>query len=162
MNTTIAPSRTRLNRICSGLMMTLVLSGFIFGSLGCVATGTSLTEPNATADPTAPQARVADDFPVPSGSKVNTEETLVLGSGNNWTGRLSLVLSVDTQAAYVHFRDQAKAFGWNLVSGSFGTTSILTFAKGQRSATVLILDRSGLQSAKATITVSPMATPATK
>jgi hypothetical protein len=129
--------------------------------VGCTTLGTPLNEPAAT-DPNAPQARVADDFPVPSGSRVLTDETLVLGSGNNWTGRLSLALSVDAQNAYVHFRDQAKSFGWSLVSGSFGTTSILTFAKAQRSATVLIQDGNRLQGIKATITVSPMAIPATK
>ena len=129
--------------------------------VGCNTLGTPLNGPVAT-DPNAPQARVADDFPVPSGSRVLTDETLVLGSGNNWTGRLSLALSVDAQAAYVHFRDQAKSFGWSLVSGSFGTTSILTFAKAQRSATVLIQDGNRLQGIKATITVSPMAIPVTK
>ena len=129
--------------------------------VGCNTLGTPLNEPVAT-DPNAPQARVADDFPVPSGSRVLTDETLVLGSGNNWTGRLSLALSVDAQDAYVHFRDQAKSFGWSLVSGSFGTTSILTFAKAQRSATVLIQDGNRLQGIKATITVSPMAIPVTK
>jgi hypothetical protein len=129
--------------------------------VGCATLGTPLNEPVAT-DPNAPQARVADDFPVPSGSRVLANETLVLGSGNNWTGRLSLTLSVDAQNAYVHFRDQAKSFGWSLVSSSFGTTSILTFAKAQRSATVLIEDGNRLQGIKATITVSPMAIPASK
>jgi hypothetical protein len=151
------------------LLTLLARSGFLVASAwlislalaGCSTLGTPLKDPAAT-DPNAPQARVADDFPVPSGSRVLTDETLVLGSGNNWTGRLSLTLSIDAQSAYVHFRDQAKSSGWSLVSGSFGTTSILTFAKAQRSATVLIQDASGLQGTKATITVSPMAIPATK
>ena len=104
---------------------------------------------------TAPAARVADDFPIPAGSVIETEQTLVLGEGGNWTGRLVLNLGGDAQSAFVFFRDQGKAFGWQLVAASYGKTSILTFTKAQRSATVYIED--SFRGATATVTVSPVA-----
>jgi hypothetical protein len=103
----------------------------------------------------APAARVADDFPIPAGSVIETEQTLVLGEGANWTGRLVLNLGGDAQSAFVFFRDQGKAFGWQLIAASYGKVSLLTFTKAQRSATVYIED--SFRGATATVTVSPVA-----
>jgi hypothetical protein len=103
----------------------------------------------------APDARVADDFPIPAGSAINSADTLILGAGSNWTGRLVLDLSGEAQSAFVFFRDQGKAFGWQLVASSYGKVSLLTFTKAQRSATVYI--EAGFRGAKATVTVSPVA-----
>lgn len=104
---------------------------------------------------TTPAVRVADDFPIPAGSTVVTGDTLILGTGNNWTGRLVLELSGDGQSAFVFFRDQGKAFGWKLVAASYGKVSLLTLTKSQRSATVYIQD--SFRGSSATITVSPVA-----
>ncbi|UFS57154.1 hypothetical protein LN050_04920 [Comamonadaceae bacterium M7527] len=104
---------------------------------------------------TAPAARVADDFPIPAGSVIDTEQTLVLGEGANWTGRLVLNLGSDAQSAFVFFRDQGKAFGWQLIAASYGKASLLTFTKAQRSATVYIED--SFRGATATVTVGPVA-----
>jgi len=124
---------------------------------GCTTTGTSLDNTSLSSDPNAPQARVAQDFPIPAGSQIVTDQTLVLGSGSNWTGRLSLSLSIGEQDAFVYFRDQAKAYGWLVVSGSYGPTSILTLSKADRSATVLINEGNRITGTKVTITVSPLA-----
>lgn len=124
---------------------------------GCTTTGTSLDNTSLSSDPNAPQARVAQDFPIPAGSQIVTDQTLVLGSGSNWTGRLSLSLSIGEQDAFVYFRDQGKAYGWLVVSGSYGPTSILTLSKADRSATVLINEGNRITGTKVTITVSPLA-----
>ena len=57
----------------------------------------------------------------------------------------------------MYFRDQAKAYGWLVVSGSYGPTSILTLSKADRSATVLINEGNRITGTKVTITVSPLA-----
>lgn len=124
--------------------------------VGCASNYGSVPPSDGTgAASTAPAARVADDFPIPAGSIIETEQTLVLGEGANWTGRLVLNLSGDAQSAFVFFRDQGKAFGWQLVSASYGKVSLLTFTKAQRSATVYIEE--AFRGASATVTVGPVA-----
>lgn len=123
---------------------------------GCASNyGSVPPSDSASSTRAAPAARVADDFPIPAGSGIETEQTLVLGEGINWTGRLVLNLSGDAQSAFVFFRDQGKAFGWQLIAASYGKASLLTFTKAQRSATVYIED--SFRGATATVTVAPLA-----
>ena len=140
---------TRLRSFIAPLCATLLLSACAsnFGSV-------ESSDANGTVS-ASPAARVADDFPIPAGSGIVTDQTLILGSGANWTGRLVITLSGDTQSAFVFFRDQGNAFGWELVASSYGKASLLTFSKGQRSATVYI--ESGFAGPTATVTVSPLA-----
>lgn len=136
-----------------------VTSVLVTGLLGGCASNYGSVPPSdgvGSATPsTAPAARVADDFPIPAGANIEADQTLVLGDGSNWTGRLVLALGGDAQSAFVFFRDQGKAFGWQLVAASYGKVSLLTFTKAQRSATVYI--EGGFRGATATVTVAPVA-----
>ncbi len=107
--------------------------------IGCGSV--DLTAPGQTegAPPEAPARQLAGDMPLPSGTTVRAQDTLVMGTGNRWTGRISLAVAGEPQNAFTFFRDSLPAAGWALNSSSFSRLSVLTFTKGDRVATVQIL-----------------------
>ena len=94
---------------------------------------------------------------VPTGSKINNAQSLIMGSGENWVGRMVLEVKQDSAGVYNFFLDNYPAQGWTLVSAVRGKTSLLVFTKADRSATVEISDAT-LGGASAVLTVSPKST----
>ena len=106
----------------------------------------------STPEPTITQ--LAGDMPIPPGATIRPQETLVMGTGNRWMGRLSLSIPGESQAVFAYYRDSLPSAGWILTSSSYSKLSFLTFNKAERVATVQI------QSAifgghQVTITVTP-------
>ena len=94
---------------------------------------------------------------VPTGSKINNAQSLIMGSGESWVGRMVLEVKQDSAGVYNFFLDNYPAQGWTLVSAVRGKTSLLVFTKADRSATVEISDAT-LGGASAVLTVSPKST----
>ncbi len=127
--------------------------------LGC--SGVNLTAPAQMdgAAPEAPARQLAGDMPLPTGATVRNQDTLVMGTGNRWTGRISLAVAGEPQNAFTFFRDSLPGAGWTLGSSSFSRLSVLTFSKGDRVATVQI-QAAGFGGNEVTITVTPAVRPA--
>jgi hypothetical protein len=113
--------------------------------------GAALPEPSAT--------QLAGDMPIPAGASVRPPETLVMGTGNRWMGRISLNVSGDSQIVYAFFRDNLPSAGWVLTSSSYSKLSFLTFSKAERVATIQI-QSSSFSGNEVTITVTPATKPA--
>lgn len=92
---------------------------------------------NASGGPTIEQ-RLAGDFPIPSGVAIDEGKSLVLGGGGAWTGRIVFSTSSSPNEAFLFYRDQPKSAGWSLVASLFSKSSVLTYTKGNRSATIQI------------------------
>ncbi len=122
--------------------------------LGC--SGVNLANPGQadTAPPEAPARQLAGDMPLPPGATVRNQDTLVMGTGNRWTGRISLAVAGEPQNAFTYFRDGLPGAGWALTSSSFSRLSVLTFTKADRVATVQI-QAAGFGGNEVTITVTP-------
>ena len=110
-------------------------------------------------EPSAKQ--LAGDMPIPPGATVRPQESLVMGSGNRWMGRISLNVPDDPQNVFAYFRDGLPGSGWALTSSSYSKLSLLTFNKGDRVATVQ-LQVSNFGVNEVTITVTPAVVPAGK
>ncbi|MDO8385912.1 MAG: hypothetical protein Q7T13_05850 [Polaromonas sp.] len=80
--------------------------------------------------------QLAGDVPLPQGAVIRQQDTLVMGTGAAWTGRLSLAVSGEPQTVFAYFRDSMPGAGWTLTSSSFSKLSLLTFTKAERVATV--------------------------
>lgn len=131
--------------------------------LGC--SGVNLAAPGQTdgaspSPPEAPARQLAGDMPLPPGATVRAQDTLVMGTGNRWTGRISLTVSGEPQNAFTFFRDGLPGAGWALTSSSFSRFSVLTFTKGERVATVQI-QAANFGGNAVSITVTPAVRPAT-
>jgi hypothetical protein len=104
-------------------------------------------------------SQLAGDMPIPAGATVRPQETLVMGTGNRWMGRISLSVPGDSQVAYAYFRDGLPSAGWVLTSSSYSKLSFLTFSKAERMATIQI-QTSSFGGNEVTITVTPATKPA--
>jgi hypothetical protein len=110
---------------------------------------------------TAPEpsaAQLAGDMPIPPGSTIRPQETLVMGTGNRWMGRISLSVPGESQAIYTYYRDGLPSAGWALTSSSYSKLSFLTFSKAERVATVQI-HAASFGGNEVTITVTPATKP---
>ncbi len=105
--------------------------------LGCASMGAApMGNDSTVTEATAKQ--ISGDVPLPVGAVIKQQDTLVMGSGSAWTGRLSVAISGEPQAVFAYFRDTLPTAGWALTSSSFSKTSLLSFTKGERAATVQV------------------------
>jgi len=126
--------------------------------LGCGAMGNApMTSDSTVSGVTAKQ--LAGDVPLPQGAVIKQQDTLVMGAGNTWMGRLSLSVSGEPQSVFAWFRDNMPGAGWTLTSSSFSRLSLLTFTKAERTATIQI-QGSSFSGNEVLITVAPVVRPA--
>jgi hypothetical protein len=92
---------------------------------------------------------------LPVGSKILYEQSLIIGSGDNWVGRAVVDAGKDSMLVYSFFLDQYPQQGWSLLTAIRGKTSLLVFTKQDRSATVEINEGGMLSSTLVTLTVTP-------
>lgn len=84
----------------------------------------------------ATSKQLSGDIPLPPGSVIKQQDTLVMSAASTWLGRISLSVSGEPQAVFTYFKDRMPASGWTLTSSSFSKTSLLTFTKGERVANI--------------------------
>jgi hypothetical protein len=94
------------------------------------------------------------DIPVPKGADMDIDHTLVLGSREEWVGRLVMTVNDGTGAMYDFYARQMPGFGWQPVTSVRGPVSVLTFTRGERVATVQLVSRT-LFGSEVWFTVSP-------
>ncbi len=128
----------------SSLVLAAVLAG-------CAAT--PLTTPGDGAKPVATE--VLAPAALPPGSQVRADRSLIMGSGEQWVGRLVAEVGRDAEAAYRFFVDTYPAQGWTLVSAVRGKTSLIVLTKQDRTATVELTEGSVFMPSVAVLTVSP-------
>ena len=132
----------------------LVLSSALVFSLGlggCAAVGTPM---NDAAVPIQ-NADFMGQTQLPAGTKILYDQSLIIGSGDNWVGRVLLDMGKDSMAAYTFFLEQYPQQGWTLLSAIRGKTSLLVFTKQDRSATVEMNESNMLSGTLVTLTVTP-------
>lgn len=134
----------------------LLLSTFILLA-GCATTsgnsaGTGSSSGNGTMNDLIVNAQL------PAGARINHSQSLIMGSGENWVGRVMLELDQNPNAAYNFFLEQYPQQGWTLVSAVRGKTSLLVFTKADRSATVELNEGGVMGGSQATLTVTPKST----
>ncbi|MEY4236587.1 MAG: hypothetical protein RLZZ454_1845 [Pseudomonadota bacterium] len=92
-----------------------VLSSALVFSLalgGCAAVGTPM---NDSAVPLQ-SADFMGQTQLPAGTKILYDQSLIIGSGDNWVGRVLLDMGKDSMAAYTFFLEQYPQQGWTLLS----------------------------------------------
>lgn len=100
------------------------------------------------------QQQLLGDMPLPQGSKISNEQSLILGGGPQWTGRIVIVSPQGPTDTFTFFRDQFPRAGWTGISSIKAKTSILVFAKGDRTVTVEINEAGTFQSGGSTVALT--------
>jgi hypothetical protein len=114
-------------------MGNLLLALFVSALAGCASGGFGSTE-----NLDSIQQQLLGDMPLPQGAKINNDQSLILGGGPQWTGRIVISTPQRSTDTFIFFRDQFPGAGWTGVSSIKAKTSILVFVKGDRTVTVEI------------------------
>lgn len=118
------------------LSLTLLLSVVL-----SACSSTSLNTPSAVApDKSVSQApgQWLGGLPLPAGSAIRADQSLIIGSGETWVGRASLDVGRDADAAYRFFLDNLPAQGWTLVAAVRGRQSLLVMTRQERTLSIEI------------------------
>ena len=136
-----------------------MLNSFKLLSIGLVLSqllGCSTTVMDHTESLDNIQTDLLGDMPLPRGSKINNDQSLILGAGSAWAGRIVINSPQGPTDAFTFFRDQFPNSGWTGVSSIKAKISILVFAKQDRTVTVEITDAGALADGSVTsLTVAP-------
>ncbi len=88
------------------------------------------------------QSQLLGDMPLPQGAKLNGTDSIIIGRGNEWVGRAAINALQGATDVYAFFQSEYPKSGWTTVTAVKAKTSILVFTKGDRTATVEIIDGS--------------------
>jgi len=75
---------------------------------------------------------------LPPGARILHEQSTVIGSGNNWVGRVVIDSAREPAAAFSYFLENYPAQGWTLLSAVRAKTSVLVFTKQEHNVTIEI------------------------
>ena len=99
---------------------------------------------------------IVNDVPIPQGAVLDSERSLVLGRGSNWTGRLVFRVNRPTSALFSLYQSEMPQFGWQSLSVIQDEVSILQYLLGSRLATVRISGL-GFRGSRVSILMAPRA-----
>ena len=99
------------------------------------------------------QSQLLGDMPLPAASKIIGSDSLIIGRGDNWVGRVVLSGVQTPTDIYAFFQSEYPRAGWTTVSAVKSKTSILVFTKGDRTATVE-LNEGSMTGPKTLITIT--------
>ena len=133
---------------CTLLAWAVALSACSSTSLGQNASGA--TAPTAA----VVASQLLGPMALPAGTVIRADQSLIIGSGDNWVGRAVLDVGRDLDAAYAFFLDSYPAQGWTVVSAIRGKTSLMVLTRGDRTATLEMHD-GGMLGSTVVMTVAP-------
>jgi len=133
-----------------------IVSGLMFiGLAGCENT-TPLSASRSADSTGVSEASFAQfsDVPIPAGATMDLEKSLVLGESDTWIGRLVMTVGNNSGKAYDFFFAEMPRFNWVPVTTVRAETSVLSYTRGERVATIQIKKRT-LGGSDISLIVSP-------
>ena len=125
--------------------------------IGCSGAGGVIT--NSTESASKLNPAMMADFPLPKDTRVLTQNSLILGEGDAWVGRLELYAPLTPSDSVSFFIERYPQLGWTLLSSTKSKNSMLIFTNNKKTAAMEISEGSALSLAsKITITVAPLNT----
>jgi hypothetical protein len=93
-------------------------------------------------------------LPLPPGAIIRADQSLIIGAGDNWVGRVVLDVGRDFDAAYRFFLETYPAQGWAVVSAVRGKNSFMVMTRQERTATIEMMD-GGMLGSSFSMTMAP-------
>lgn len=78
------------------------------------------------------------DIAIPQNARLDIERSLILGERDRWTGRIILKVSQAAPRLVAFYQNHMPGLGWQPVTAVQAETSVLTFTRSERAATVQI------------------------
>ncbi len=106
----------------------------------CSTAGTIPTGAPASAEGEQPQQGfvVFTDIPMPADASIVLDQTIVLGTGEEWMGRVTIKAKTGLTSVFDFYREQMPQFGWKELTVLRSATSVLTYSRDERIATIQI------------------------
>ena len=98
------------------------------------------------------------DIPIPEGSKMNMDRTLILGEDNAWIGRLVIDSQSSKAELFDFFKYRTHQFGWQEITSVRAAISVLSYSKEKRIMTITF-ESQPLIGTRVNITMSPKGVP---
>lgn len=94
------------------------------------------------------------DIPIAHEDVLVVSDSLLLNTGEQWTGRAVFRSKLDTTEAFKYFHQHMPTYGWIGITSVQSEVSVLTFEKGNRIATIQISKRT-VSGSDIKVTVAP-------
>jgi hypothetical protein len=147
----MAITRSALMKVRHPLLWTLLL---VAGLAGCA--NTTNKSPSVGLDGQAQNpVQLLGQLPLPPGAVIRVDQSLIIGAGDNWVGRVVLDVGRDFDAAYRFFLETYPANGWTVVSSVRGKNSFMVMTRQERTATFEMVDGGMLASSVVSMTMAP-------
>lgn len=130
-------------------LLIVALSAALLG--GCSSTPLV----SGSADQVQAPTEAISQSTLPPGATMKPELSLIIGSGDQWVGRVVATVGKDIDAAIRFFIDTYQGQGWTLISSVRGKSSLLVFTKQDRTATVELVEGGLMSGGTVTLTVAP-------
>ena len=105
-----------MHRVLWTLLVTAALAA-------CANTGSSTSVAVGPDGMLQNPVQLLGQLPLPPGAVIRADQSLIIGAGDNWVGRVMLDVGRDVDAAYRFFLETYPAQGWTVVSVSRGIPS---------------------------------------
>jgi|GEM_PF-1236371 hypothetical protein len=94
------------------------------------------------------------DLPMPPQAQLDTEKSIILGTGEDWTGRVLIQTPNSPESAFDFYRKELPGLGWREITAVRAAVSVLTYIREGRVAT-LQLQKSAAGGTDVSVTISP-------
>jgi hypothetical protein len=94
------------------------------------------------------------DIPIPDKASMDVDKSLLFGRSDGWLGRLVYTTHNSPGENYDLYKTDMPAFGWQEITSVRGSTSVQTWQRGDRIATVQISET--LLGEETIVTVAPV------
>ena len=136
------------------LTVLLMLAALGIGACDKTARLTESTRPSQSGVIGQPNFAQFNDVPVPAGADMDLERSLVLGEQDAWIGRLVLAVGTNPGKTFDFYFGEMPRFGWFPITTVRAETSVLTYARGGRIATIQVRGRT-ITGSTVSMTISP-------
>jgi hypothetical protein len=126
----------------SRLLRAILLSTLVVTVLSaCASNGLSMRRTLSESDSALIVSTFLADMPMPPGSQIRDQESVILGGGGGWAGRIGLDNPQSPAEALIWFKDTSPQEGWDLISSTIANTIVMVFQQNDRVATIEIFGK---------------------
>ena len=134
----------------------LLLSvGFIFFTLINGCSSGNMNPTNSIKDAQENTLTRIADMPFVLKSKLNIEESLILGEGKSWSGQLLLTVPAPKAEVFNFYVKNLDDFGWKEQTTIRGETSIINYVGENNRVAIITIEEIRFNNSKVLISVSP-------
>jgi len=91
------------------------------------------------------------DIPMPANNSIDLDRSLILGTDQQWTGRLVITSGSNVADMYEFYRREMPNFGWSEVTTVRAANSVLVFQQAARVVTIQITPTRGITGGGSTV-----------